>query len=133
MWAGLGSSCLNYAAGSNASGANANLFVGASNHRLHAAEIGVPPAPRDIVCVADVIAETRLLAANLTSECHIRSNVIFRKQTNFYVSREATNRKANYASGLAARRLQGSPAWVGAAERFFRRRQPDQIYKRHGQ
>lgn len=74
MRAGLGSSCLDDAAGSDAGGADAGFFVDAVNNRLHAAEIRIPPAPRDVVCVADRVAKTGLLAANFTCHCHRRSN-----------------------------------------------------------
>jgi hypothetical protein len=71
---GLGSGCLDDAASSDAGGADAGLFVDAINNRLYAAKIRVPPAPRDVVCVADRVAKTRLLAANFTCHCHRRSD-----------------------------------------------------------
>jgi hypothetical protein len=33
-------------------------------------QIHIPPPPRHIVCVADIVSELRTLAADLTNLCH---------------------------------------------------------------
>src|SRR5271155_2175034 len=58
------------AAGADASGADAHALVHAIDHSFHSSKIGIPAPPRHIIRVADVVAETRLLAANIAFHCH---------------------------------------------------------------
>lgn len=58
-------------AGLDATGADANALVRCIHPGLHCLQIDVPPPPRDVVGVRDVVAELRLLAANFTYLCHI--------------------------------------------------------------
>ncbi len=58
------------AAGADAGGADAHTLVHALNHSFHSPEIGIPTPPRHVIRVADVVAETRLLAADVAFHCH---------------------------------------------------------------
>ena len=58
------------AAGADAGGADAHTLVHALNHSFHSPKIGIPPPPRHVIRVADVVAETRLLAADIAFHCH---------------------------------------------------------------
>jgi len=58
------------AAGADASSADAHALVHAIDHSFHSSKIGIPAPPRHIIRVADVVAETRLLAANIAFHCH---------------------------------------------------------------
>ncbi len=133
MRGGLGSGCLDDTARSNASGANAGLLADTVDYCFHAAKIRVPPAPRDIVRVADRIAETRLLAANFTCHCHRRSNSKFSKTDNFSCYQRTCSPESdllervalNVANGTSANRIavvgkrRSSPRWLKLINRFF--------------
>jgi len=55
----------------NATGADTNALVGTGLQLgLYRAQIHIPAALGDVVCVRDVVTELRTLAANLTNLCH---------------------------------------------------------------
>ena len=64
------SSGLFHLAGADTGGADANVFTGAFDYGLDAAQIGIPAAAANVMSVADDIAEARFLAAKFTCECH---------------------------------------------------------------
>jgi hypothetical protein len=57
-------------AGANASGAHTQGFPGPVDHRMNAPEIGIPPAPGDVVSVAHPISINRTFAANFAFTRH---------------------------------------------------------------
>jgi len=60
-------------AGADAGRADADPGVAAIHDCADAVQIDVPPAPADIMRVADFIPKTRTLAANFTNLCHSKS------------------------------------------------------------
>ena len=65
------SGSLLHAAGTDAGGADADVFVSAVNDSPHASQIWIPAAPADVMGVADLVAVTRFFAAEFTGECHV--------------------------------------------------------------
>lgn len=57
-------------AGADAAGAGADLFVGAFHFRLYRAQVDVPAPLGNVVGVADVVAELRPFAADVTYASH---------------------------------------------------------------
>ena len=57
-------------AGANARGAGAKCFVGAVYEGVHATQVGLPPALRNVVGVRDPVAKVGMLPANFTFRCH---------------------------------------------------------------
>jgi hypothetical protein len=68
------SGSLLHAAGSDTGSANANVLAYAMDDCLHAPQIWIPPTPTQIIGVADDVAISRFLAANLTYHCHLCSD-----------------------------------------------------------
>ena len=56
---------------SNARGANSSPFMGSIDDQSDSLKIRVPAPLGDIVSMADIVAECRSLATNLTSSCHV--------------------------------------------------------------
>src|ERR1700690_1239376 len=61
---------LNHFAAAQAASANADTLGRALHFGMNRAEIDVPAPLGDVVGVADVVAELRPLAANITNLCH---------------------------------------------------------------
>jgi hypothetical protein len=61
------------AAGANAIGANAQLFLHALHDRANSLQIWIPTPPPRIICVADDVSVLRTLAADFTLLSHNHS------------------------------------------------------------
>jgi hypothetical protein len=57
-------------AGLDAAGADADALAGASDTRLHWAQVDVPTPASGVICVGDVVSELRPFAAEITLGCH---------------------------------------------------------------
>jgi hypothetical protein len=67
---------------SNARGANSGPLMGSVDDQPDALKIRVPAPLGDIICMANIIPESRGLATNLTSSCHVSLLIhIIKRQT----------------------------------------------------
>lgn len=67
---GTASSSFLDAARADAGGAHAHVLAYTLYDALNTPQIWIPAAPTDVVRVADYVPVARLLATNLTCECH---------------------------------------------------------------
>lgn len=111
--------------GADACCADANMFANAADHRLNAAEIGIPATAAKIVCVANGIAVVGLFATNLTSKCHSSSDMLGEvTDTSYQRMRNSPKRIAKrcsvgkQAAELCKSRI-GAAEFLGGEERPF--------------
>ena len=104
----------------DAAGADADALGGAIHEGLHSLQIHVPTAPRNVVCVRDVVTELRAFAANIAYLCHdFRSKLVVIRAAGCAATRDSDHLRFACPAGRAIGARVDAPLRQLAASRVY--------------